>query len=150
MDHGRLAQVAAPSEIYERPNSRWVADFIGEVTLIEGMLADGAMVETGLGRFHAAIPSSGKKRDTIWLALRPEKLRIGAQRPTGGELNAVAGTVFEIGYRGDMSIYKVRLADRSLMKVALANTSASGQASFGINDLVWLSWPPEAGWVLTR
>jgi len=149
MDHGRLAQVAAPSEIYERPNSRWVADFIGEVTMIEGMLADGA-IETGLGRFRAAIPSSGKKRDTAWLALRPEKLRIGAERPAGGELNAVAGTVFEIGYRGGMSIYKVRLADRSLMKVALANTSARGQASFGIDDLVWLSWPPEAGVVLTR
>ena len=149
MDRGRLAQVAAPSEIYERPNSRWVADFIGEVTLIEGMLADDA-IETGLGRLRAAIPGSGKKRDTVWLALRPEKLRIAAQRPAGGELNAVAGTVYEIGYRGDMSIYQVRLADRSLMKVALANTSARGQASFGINDLVWLSWPPEAGWVLTR
>ena len=48
-----------------------------------------------------------------------------------------------------MSIYKVRLADRSLMKVALANTSARGQASFGVDDLVWLSWPPEAGVVLT-
>ncbi|HLA20999.1 MAG TPA: ABC transporter ATP-binding protein [Pseudolabrys sp.] len=149
MDQGRLAQVAAPSEIYEHPNSRWVADFIGEVTMIEGMLADGA-IETGLGRFRAAIPSGGKKRDTAWLALRPEKLRIGAARPAAGDLNAVAGTVFEIGYRGDMSIYKVRLADRSLMKVALANTSARGQVSFGVDDLVWLSWPPEAGVVLTR
>ena len=148
MEHGRLAQVAAPSEIYERPNSRWVADFIGEVTLLEGMLADGA-IETGLGRFRAAIPGGGKKRDTAWLALRPEKIRIGAERPMGGELNAVAGTVFEIGYRGDMSIFKVRLADRSLMKVALANTSR-GNPSFEIDQLVWLSWPPEAGWVLTR
>jgi putrescine transport system ATP-binding protein len=149
MDRGRLAQVAAPSEIYERPDSRWVADFIGEVTLIEGMIGEGA-IETGLGRFRAALPGSGKNRDTVWLALRPEKLRIGAERPTPGELNAVAGTVFEIGYRGDMSIYKVRLADRSLMKVALANTSARGEVAFGIDDLVWLSWPPEAGWVLTR
>ena len=148
MEHGRLAQVAAPSEIYERPNSRWVADFIGEVTLIEGMLADGA-IETVLGRFRAAIPGGGKKRDTAWLALRPEKLRIAAERPTGGELNTIAGTVFEIGYRGDMSIYKVRLADRSLMKVALANTSR-GNPSFEIDQLVWLSWPPEAGWVLAR
>jgi putrescine transport system ATP-binding protein len=148
MEHGRLAQVAAPSEIYERPNSRWVADFIGEVTLIEGMLADDT-IETGLGRFRAVLPSGGKKRDTAWLALRPEKIRIGAERPTGGELNTIAGTVFEVGYRGDVSIYKVRLADRSLMKVALANTSR-GNPTFTIDQLVWLSWPPEAGWVLTR
>jgi putrescine transport system ATP-binding protein len=149
MEQGRLAQVAAPSEIYERPNSRWVADFIGEATLLEGMLADGA-IETVLGRFRAAVPAGGKKRDTVWLALRPEKLRIAAQRPADGELNAVPGTVAEIGYRGDMSIYKVRLSDRSLMKVALANTRAGGRAPFAINDLVWLSWPSEAGWVLTR
>ena len=85
----------------------------------------------------------------VWLALRPEKLRIGAERPTSGDVNAVAGTVFEIGYRGGNSIYQVRLADRSLMKVALANTSR-GNPSFAIDQLVWVSWLPDAGVVLTR
>jgi len=49
-----------------------------------------------------------------------------------------------------VSIYKVRLADRSLMKVALANVSALGKNSYGAGDLVWLSWRPDAGVVLTR
>ncbi len=155
MNGGRLAQVATPTEIYERPNSRWVADFIGEATMIEGRLdASGGVIETGLGKFRVASesgarPDSAKPRDTVWLALRPEKLHVSAARPID-DVNAVAGTVFEVGYRGDMSIYKVRLADRSLMKVALANTGARGEARFGVDDLVWLSWPPEAGWVLAR
>ena len=149
MDHGHLVQVATPATIYERPNSRWVADFIGEVTLIEGRLAKDGMLDCGLGRLRVAADNA-KPGDTVWLALRPEKLRMSAERPTAGDVNAVAGTVFEIGYRGDISIYKVRLADRSPMKVALANTSARGLASFGINDLVWVSWPPETGVVLTR
>ena len=95
------------------------------------------------------MPSGGKKRDTAWLALRPEKLRIGAERPAEGELNALAGTVFEIGYSGDISIYKLRLADRSLMKVALANTTRD-RPSFAVDQLVWVSWLPDAGMVLTR
>jgi len=150
MDHGRLVQVAPPAEIYERPNLRWVADFIGEVTMIEGRLGpSGGVLDTGLGRLRVATDSSAKPGQTVWLALRPEKLRLSAGRPTAGDLNTVAGTVFEIGYRGELSIYKVRLADRSLMKVALANTGARGQASFDVDDLVWLSWPPESGVVLT-
>jgi putrescine transport system ATP-binding protein len=155
MDGGRLAQVARPAEIYDRPNSRWVADFIGEATMIEGRLdPGGGVIETGLGKFRVtagsgAKPDSAKPGDTIWLALRPEKLRVSATRPAD-DVNAIAGTVFEVGYRGDMSIYKVRLADRSLIKVALANTGARGEARFGVDDPVWLSWPPEAGWVLTR
>jgi putrescine transport system ATP-binding protein len=144
---GRLMQVAAPAEIYERPNSRWVADFIGEVTLIEGRLSEGGALATGLGPLRVAAGEMGDKAsDKIWLALRPEKLRMSQERAREDGLNALAGTVAEIGYRGDVSIYKVRLADHSLMKVVRAN--GGGQAGISIGDLVWLSWPHEAGVVL--
>ena len=95
---------------------------------------------------------AGKARpgDTVWLALRPEKIGMAAERPKG-DFNAVAGTVSEIGYRGDMSIYKVLLSDR------LGDESRAHQSSVrrerpiaSANDLVWLSWPPEAGVVLTE
>ena len=148
MDHGHLAQVASPAEIYERPNSRWVADFIGEVTLIEGHLGKDGMLDCGLGRL--SVPAGGKAGGPVWLALRPEKLRIGSERPASGDVNAVAGTVFEVGYRGDRSIYQVRLGDRTLMKVAVANINARERPAFALNDLVWVSWPPETGVVLTR
>jgi putrescine transport system ATP-binding protein len=144
MNHGRLVQVGPPADIYERPNSRWVADFIGEVTLIEGRAEPDGRLATALGPLQVATPAPAGEK--VWLALRPERLGLGAQRPTPDYRNAVAGTIFEIGYRGDVSIYKVRLADRSLIKVAIANVG--GRPPFGIDDLVWVSWPPDAGVVL--
>ncbi len=149
MDHGRLAQVDTPAVIYEKPNSRWVADFIGEVTVVEAYLAKDGMLDTGLGRLRVTVGGAVKPGGPLWLALRPEKLRISAERPGGGDVNAVPGTVFEIGYRGDTSIYQVRLADRSLMKVAVANTDSRGEPPFAIDELVWVSWPPDVGVVLT-
>jgi putrescine transport system ATP-binding protein len=148
MNEGRLIQVGAPAEIYERPQSRWVADFVGQVTLIEGRLEQGGLLTTALGQVQVQVQvaQGGKAADKVWLALRPEKLAMSAQRPTPDYRNAIAGTVFEIGYRGDVSLYKVRMADRSLIKVALAN--AGGRPPFAINDLVWVSWPPDAGVVL--
>jgi putrescine transport system ATP-binding protein len=148
MDQGRLMQVAPPAEIYERPNSRWVADFIGEVTTIEGRVSGNGIIDGAVGQMRIVDSGAAKAGATVWLALRPEKIAMSSERPAGG-LNVVSGTVSEIGYRGDMSIYKVRLADRSLMKVARANVSARGKDSFGPGDLVWLSWPPDAGVVLT-
>jgi putrescine transport system ATP-binding protein len=148
MDQGRLVQVAKPADIYERPNSRWVADFIGEVTLIEGRLAGADVLDSALGKLR--VEGGGRPGDIVWLALRPEKVSMSAQRPADGGLNVLTGTVFEIGYRGDMSVYKVRLADRSLMKVTLANISARAAPPFAAGDVVWLSWPAEAGMVLTK
>jgi putrescine transport system ATP-binding protein len=148
MNHGRLVQAAPPREIYEKPNSRWVADFIGEVTLIEGWIAEGGRnVASALGMLQIAEDGGAKPGDKVALALRPEKVRANAERPAGEGLNVVSGIVFEIGYRGDLSIYKVRLADRTEMKVTVANTGA-GQATFALNDLVWLSWLADAGVVL--
>ena len=144
MNEGRLIQVGPPADIYERPQSRWVADFVGQVTLIEGRLEQGGMLTTALGQVQTADASGAGGK--VWLALRPEKLAMSAQRPTPDYRNALAGTVFEIGYRGDVSLYKVRMADRSLIKVALAN--AGGRPPFAINDLVWVSWPPDAGVLL--
>jgi putrescine transport system ATP-binding protein len=85
----------------------------------------------------------------VWLALRPEKIRMSSDRPKD-ETNELVGTIHEIGYRGDVSIYKIQLADRSLMKVAVQNASVRKKPRYAVNDLVWLSWPAEAGVVLTR
>jgi putrescine transport system ATP-binding protein len=144
MNEGRLIQVAAPADVYERPQSRWAADFVGQVTLIEGRLEQGGVFTTALGPLQVAAPAA-MPGDKLWLALRPEKLKLNAERPPDGG-NTVAGTVAEIGYRGDVSIYKVRLADRTLMKVALAN--AAGRPPFALDELVWVSWPGEAGVLL--
>ena len=139
-----MAQAAEPAEIYERPNSRWVADFIGEVTLIEGKLTEDGALQSALGPLRVTL--GGHAGDRLWLALRPEKLRMSAEKPAADGHNALSGTVAEIGYRGNASIFKVRLADRSLMKVALANTG--GRPPFALDDLVWVAWAPQAGVLL--
>ncbi len=118
MDRGRLMQVAPPAEIYERPNSRWVADFVGDVNLFEGRVGDdGASVEgTAMGRLRVAMKIDAEPGATVWVAVRPEKMRVAPNgpppRPEAGSENGVAATVFDIGYLGDLSIYKLRTDDR--------------------------------------
>lgn len=147
MNQGRLAQVAKPAEVYERPNSRWIADFIGEVSIIEGACSEANTLMTALGPLKV-VWEGGRVGDKAWLALRPEKIRIGGRRPDGDGFNVLAGIVQEIGYRGGVSIYNVRMGNRALMKVAIAN--AGGPPLFAVNDVVWLSWLPAAGVVLTQ
>src|SRR6188472_32853 len=83
MDQGRLMQVAPPAEIYERPNSRWVADFIGEVTTIEGRVSANGVIDSTFGQLRTADTGAAGPGDTVWLALRPEKIGLSGERPTG-------------------------------------------------------------------
>src|SRR5216684_3120899 len=81
MDQGRLIQVATPPEIYEQPNSRWVADFIGDVNLIEGRVVEAGpgtstIMSANAGKLHAATAIDAGPGDTVWVAVRPEKVRI--------------------------------------------------------------------------
>jgi putrescine transport system ATP-binding protein len=153
MDHGRIVQVATPAEIYEQPRSRFVADFIGDVNLIEGGLAtieaDRVVIESAAGRLVATEPGEAKLGAQVWLAVRPEKMRISADRPSDAA-NCVGGQVVGIGYLGEVSTYHVRLRNGLTMRAAAPNLTRFAQRSIAWNDWVWLSWAPEAGVVLTR
>ena len=146
MNAGKLAQVADPVEIYERPNSRWVADFIGDVSVVEGRVSADGVLETAAGKITAA-KMDAASGTTVWLAVRPEKIGLSRERPAGAA-NAVEGTIAEIGYRGDRSIYNVRIAGGSMMRAALPNTGPRLDLSIG--DSVWLCWSPHAVTVLTQ
>jgi putrescine transport system ATP-binding protein len=155
MDHGRLIQVATPREIYERPNSRWVADFIGDVNLIEGRVvaaeASGTVIASAAtGRLRALSAVDAKPGDAVWVALRPEKVRIAHDPPLTEDGNCVAGQVANIGYLGDLSIYKVRLDSGIVMKAAVTNVTRLVERPIDWDDRVWLTWAPEAAMVLTR
>jgi putrescine transport system ATP-binding protein len=155
MDQGRLIQVATPPEIYEQPNSRWVADFIGEVNLLAGKVVEVGPAATTVasisaGRLRASSAADAKPGDTVWVALRPEKVRIAREPPAMTGENAVAGQVADIGYLGDLSIYKVRLDDGFVIKAAAANLTRLIERPIGWDDRVWLSWPADAGVILTR
>jgi putrescine transport system ATP-binding protein len=156
MDHGRLVQVATPAEIYERPNSRWVADFIGDINLIEGRVIEtgggSTVIESlGLGRIRVTAVAEVKPGDRVWVALRPEKVRLGLEVPGGaGRDNCAAGVVSDIAYRGDFSVYKVRLDSGFVMKAALANVTHWSDRPIRWDDRVSFTFAPAAGILLTR
>ncbi len=152
MDRGRLMQVAPPAEIYEQPNSRWVADFIGDVNVFEGRLGDdGASVEgTAFGQLPVTAKVDAEPGSTVWIAVRPEKMRIARERPSSAEANCIEAKVADIGYLGDLSVYKLRVGDGQIVKAAMANTGRISEGVIGWGDEVWLSCPPEAAIVLTR
>ena len=156
MDQGRLVQVAPPAEVYEQPNSRWVAGFVGDVNLIEGRVAacrEGTLsIEgIGIGRIQALAPAGPvRPGDVVWVALRPEKLSFVPDRPTSSEANHACGCIADIGYLGDRSIYKLVLDSGVELKISMANTVRGAGQSIGWNDRVWVTWSPNAGIVLTR
>jgi putrescine transport system ATP-binding protein len=155
MNHSRLVQVATPSEIYEQPNSRWVAEFIGDVNLIEGRVVSSSAQETIVTaldgqRLRVSQGTNSGAGATVWIALRPEKIRIATERPADTAENCVGGRVADIGYLGDVSTYKVRLAGGTVMKATVANATRLIERSIGWEDEVWLSWTPSAGVVLTN
>ena len=152
MDRGRLMQVAPPAEIYEQPNSRWVADFVGEVNLFEGRLGDDrqSVEGTAAGHLRVAARADAEPGQIVWVAVRPEKVRIAREAAIAGLGNLVAATVVEIGYLGDTSLYKLRIRDGSQVKAVIANVGRLAEPAAAIDQQVWLSWPPDAAIVLTR
>jgi len=156
MDHGRLMQVAPPAEIYEQPNSRWVADFIGTINLFEGRVGDdaGTIEGTALGRLRVTAKIDAEPNASVWVAVRPEKIRLipCAVEPTqrANVENCVIATVVEIGYLGDLSLYKLRTEGGVPLQAAVANIGLFTARGLGWNDKVWLSFAPEAAIVLTR
>lgn len=155
MDHGELVQVATPGDIYEAPNSRYVANFIGDVNLFEGKVVSVAngFVETdwgpGLARFKSTAPNGCAAGQQVWLALRPEKIHIDLDKPTDAS-NSVAGKVVDVGYLGSISHYHVELGNGQRVKALRTNSSRLVDRPISWEDKVWLEWPPETGIVLTR
>jgi putrescine transport system ATP-binding protein len=118
MDVGRIVQVGSPHEIYERPRSRFVADFIGIVNIL---------------------PQGDGRR---WLALRPEKIALGVARPDAA--HAVAGKIVDAAYEGDRSLYRVATDDGSVLLVSIANVARTAE-TFRRGQSVWLGWAADAG-----
>jgi len=153
MDHGRLAQVGTPAEIYEQPNSRSVAAFVGDVNLIEARVTtvypSFVLLEREGLRLRVAATAAVAPGAAVCVALRPEKIAIAHAASDTGE-NGAAGVVTDIGYLGTMSRYKVRLDDGLVVEAAMMNAARLARPAIAIKDRVWLSWAPEAGVLLTQ
>lgn len=153
MDHGKLMQVATPDKLYEYPENVYVADFIGEVNLIEGRAesADNGAYKInwseGAEALNAETETDLSNGQFVTLAIRPEKVSISAEKPTDAA-NAIEGEIIDIAYLGNLSTYYVKLANGQMVKAQAANTRRLSRRSFTWEDKVWLSWTATAGVVL--
>ncbi|GGE48364.1 ABC transporter ATP-binding protein [Actibacterium pelagium] len=153
MDDGKLVQVDTPDRIYEAPNSVYVADFIGDVNIIEGGVSNvsGEAAELSWSEGKPAIKGvSGEriqKGSSGAFAIRPEKIAISRDKPVDVH-NCVQGVVEDIAYLGNMSTYYVRLDNGSLIKAQTANSRRIARRGLTWEDSVWLSWTDTAGIIL--
>lgn len=153
MDKGRVMQVATPEEVYEAPISRFVADFVGNVNILEGRLAavtdaTGILALASGGQVMVGDIGAALAGDQVGYAIRPEKIRVSADRPDGAA-NLLEGVIWDLAYLGDMTVYHVRLPDGQVIKASALNAARASDQKMSWEDRVWLSFSPDAGVVLT-
>jgi putrescine transport system ATP-binding protein len=155
MSEGRFQQIGAPGELYETPATRFVADFIGNVNLMDGTLDvdDSAHCVIGCADVkhwvgHGITGTEGMK---VTVALRPEKIALAAEEPrhAQGDFNRVRGTIQEMSYFGSFTVYHLKLASGAMLKVATANTERHRDHAPTWGDAVWAFWSDSAHVVLT-
>jgi putrescine transport system ATP-binding protein len=154
MDRGQVVQVGTPAEIYEFPCSRFVADFVGTTNLFEGTVSS---CEPGLITVHCLETGGDLMVDDegrfsvgqrVWVALRPEKVRLGKQPLNGVRVNQLRGTVWELGYLGNRSTYRIKTATGKLVTVFAQNERRSSEAIIDWSDEVFVSWSADAAVLL--
>ena len=155
MDMGKFKQIGTPTEIYEFPESCFVADFIGSANIFEGKVisnkAGKLTVSTDVGEVFINNGQSIIEGEKIWLGLRPEKIYLSKIKPKNIRANQIKGIVEEIGYLGETSIYKIRLENGQIIDVSAPNQSRpmSRVREITWEDVVYLNWEPESAMLLT-
>ncbi len=160
MESGRVQQVARPAELYEFPNSRFVADFIGKMNLFQGRVVERQGAEMtvdieGLGRL--VLPGQDKSAETrpvsegqeVGVAVRPEKVKIHRDAMPAGPI-VLRGQVREVAYYGDTSHVFLRLDSGQVISANLRNDSRTSDPSVKIGEDLWCSWEPQDTLILDR
>lgn len=154
MDAGKICQIGTPDEIYEQPNSRYTAEFIGSVNLFDGKVEEDEKdyvtirtpgLENPIYVGHGITGYDGMK---VAFAIRPEKVNISKDEPEQ-KYNKAQGVIEEIAYFGSHSVYHVRLSSGSKVLCNFVNMKRWASERFTWNDTVWLSWADNSGVVLT-
>ena len=154
MTEGEIVQVGEPHEIYEFPNSRFVADFIGSVNIFEGIVIEDEVdhvvirsEEAGCN-IHVAHGVSAAPSQKLAFAIRPEKIRM-RREAQDTDTNQLRGTIEEIAYMGNLSIFRVVLASGKRVRVTRSNLERHDEAPYEAKDPVYLTWGDASGVVLT-
>jgi putrescine transport system ATP-binding protein len=164
MDAGRLRQVATPRELYEAPRSRWVAEFVGDINLIEGQvetrpdnyptMARRITVVTGqAGTIHVAEPRQPLTKTDLCVAIRPEKIKLSRRAPASEDpraMNRLEGLVTDVGYLGGSTCYKIKLDSGMVLRSSIANTARLDVDAYAPGQRVVAWFSPEDCMVLEQ
>ncbi|GGO88054.1 polyamine-transporting ATPase [Marinobacterium nitratireducens] len=154
MNQGEIVQVGEPHDLYEYPQNRFVAEFVGSVNLFEGQVTED---ETDFVRIHS--PEAGSSffinhgiscapGQKVWAAVRPEKIRISRDKPEQAD-NCLEGTIDEVAYMGSLSVFRVLLPGGRQIRVTKPNMARRFDERLNYRDRVWLSWSGDSCVVLT-
>src|SRR5689334_16472557 len=156
MNRGEIVQIGTPTEIYEFPTTKFVADFIGSVNMFEGRLIEDLPDRVRIQSDELGVVIyvdhgiSSAPGITVWAAIRPEKIDIQRTPPANAQENCVRGVVTEIAYMGDMSVYLVRIDSGKVVRVTLPNIERlSDDERIQWDETVYLSWHPGSPVVVT-
>jgi len=155
MNHGEIVQVGTPTDIYEYPNSRFVAEFIGSVNTFEGRLIEDepSYVRIEANDLEAPIyvdhGVSSAPGATVWAAIRPEKIFMTREKPEGAD-NFTPAVVRDIAYMGDLSIYLLRLESGKVVRVTQPNVFRKADERVTWEEKVYLHWDPSSPVVVTK
>jgi len=154
MDEGYIAQIGEPRDIYEFPNSRFVADFIGNVNMFEGQVIEDEHDHVRIRSKEAGCDIyvshgvSCAPDQTLWYALRPEKINVVRDKPEG-DANFTKGLVEDVVYLGDMSVYRVVLDSGKRITATKPNIDRIDEDNIKWDEEVFITWGSESGAVLT-
>ena len=155
MNHGEIVQVGTPSEIYEYPSSRFVSEFIGSVTMVEGKLIEDEPSYVRIETDDLEVPIyvdhgvSSAPGATVWAAIRPEKIQISREKPADKD-NWGSGIVRDIAYMGDVSVYLIRLDSGKVVRVTQPNIYRHAEDRVTWDERVYVHWHATSPVVVTK
>ena len=158
MDAGRFVQIGTPSQVYESPSNRFVADFFGTINFFnasvishnnETKVLSVALEVTGT-ELEASTNKVFSEGHEVTIAVRPEKISVTQTAPSGDHLTVTKGTVEDLAYYGNRSVYRVRSDSGRIIQVSAQNYQRSEQLVLEWNDEVYLSWDSSCNVVLSE
>ena len=158
MNEGRFIQIGTPSQVYESPNNKFVADFFGTINFFNATVQNAnqdskvlcATLEKTGTELDAKFDGNIHTGDQITIAVRPEKISITKNNPEGENLTVTKGVVEDLAYYGNRSIYRIRSQSGRIIQVSAQNFTRSEQLTLEWDDEVYLSWNSSCNVVLTE
>ncbi len=153
MSEGVILQIGAPNDVYETPNCRFVADFIGSVNMFTGTVErdepDHVIIKTPECSHYVGHGITGTVGMPVSVAIRPEKIAVSADKPNQDH-NYVSGDIIELAYLGSYTVYHLKLASGMVVKASVSNTVRHGAFHPKWGDRLYAYWDDDAMVVLTQ